>query len=110
MIIAENPKLLRRLFLVRNFNEFGFYQVKLCFRGEWQTISMDDFFPCYPLYKPIFTNSNNMDFWVLLLEKAFAKYHGNYITLEEGSVEEGMYNLTGCPTFTNHFQPQYSDL
>ena len=38
------------------------------------------------------------DLWVLLLEKAFAKVHGNYHNLKGGFLNEALLDLTGCPT------------
>lgn len=35
---------------------------------------------------------------MLLLEKAYAKVHGNYYTLRGGFANEGMMDLTGSPT------------
>ena len=40
---------------------------------------------------------------MLLLEKAYAKVHGNYYTLRGGFANEGMMDLTGCPTASFNF-------
>lgn len=42
--------------------------------------------------------------WVLLLEKAYAKLHGNYYTLRGGYASEGMTDLTGNPTECYDFE------
>merc|ERR1719189_356121 len=43
--------------------------------------------------------------WGSILEKAFAKYHGNYIRLESGSFARGMTVLNGSPdeTIYHHY-------
>ena len=46
----------------------------------------------------MFTRSMANDMWVLLLEKAYAKLHGNYLSLRGGFVHEALADLTGCPT------------
>lgn len=38
--------------------------------------------------------------WVLLIEKAYAKLHGNYFTLRGGYCSDALEDLTGCPAET----------
>lgn len=47
-ILAERPALIERLFITKEINEFGIYRVKFCKNGEWVTVTVDDYFPCYP--------------------------------------------------------------
>jgi hypothetical protein len=54
--------------------------------GKWETVVIDDYVPCKK-GKPMFTKPKGNEMWVLLLEKAFAKYVGNYADLEGGMVE-----------------------
>lgn len=96
--LAERPSLVRRLFVTTTVNQFGIYRVKLCINGEWIYITLDDFFPCYPMGSPIFSAAHGNELWVLLLEKAYAKTKGSYFALRSGLSSEAMIDLTGCPT------------
>mmetsp|Transcript_6709 Transcript_6709/g.11909 ORF Transcript_6709/g.11909 Transcript_6709/m.11909 type:complete len:795 (-) Transcript_6709:1604-3988(-) len=96
--LAERPELVRRLFLIEEANAEGIYRVRLCKDGEWVTVTVDDYFPCFPFGGPIFSRSQGNELWVLLLEKAYAKIHGSYMLLRGGWAAEGMSDLTGCPT------------
>jgi len=53
---------------------------------------------------PMFSRANSNEMWVLLIEKAYAKLHGNYFTLRGGFANEGMIDLTGCPSTTYDFE------
>lgn len=90
--------MLERLFVTKFYNEEGVYRVKLCKNGEWTTVTIDDYFPCYPDGGPIFTTCTNNDLWILILEKAYAKLHGTYLALRGGYSSEGIQDLTGSPT------------
>ena len=96
--LAETPHLVERLFITKSYNQDGLYRVRLCKNGEWVEVTVDDYFPCSQDGGPVFSRSNGNELWVLLLEKAYAKLHGNYFALRGGFANEGMIDLTGCPT------------
>jgi len=96
--LAERPQLVKRLFKTTEVSPYGLYRVQFCKNGEWQTVTIDDYFPCDGRNAPIFSRSNGNELWVMLLEKAYAKLHGDYNLLKLGLSREGMIDLTGCPT------------
>jgi len=83
--------------LVQRINEQGLYSVRLCISGRWQTILLDDFFPCFPSAGPLFTQNRGSQIWVLLAEKAFGKVAGGYDRLVSGQAQHALADLTGCP-------------
>jgi hypothetical protein len=98
--IAEYPVLVESLFPSNSSHSYqsaGVYTVRLCKNGIWQTIRVDDYFPCYPGGGPIFSKCNGNELWVLLMEKAFAKCHGNYVAIQSGFSYEALMDLTGAP-------------
>jgi calpain-15 len=82
--------------------------VKLCKNGNWTEVTVDDYFPCTLNGGPIFSRSNGDELWVLLLEKAYAKLHGSYFALRGGFANEGMLDLTGCPTEAIELEHEHS--
>ena len=53
--MAENPKLIERLFVSKKYNEQGFYKIRICVNGEWSVVVVDDYIPCQINGGPIFT-------------------------------------------------------
>jgi calpain-15 len=96
--LAEMPEHVEKLFITQAYNEEGVYRLRICNNGAWVEVTVDDYFPCMENGGPIFSRSNGNELWVLLIEKAYAKIHGNYYNLRDGYVYEGMKDLTGCPT------------
>lgn len=96
--LAERPAMVKRLFITKEYNNEGIYKLRICKNGEWVEVTVDDYFPCYYNAGPMFAHSNGDELWVLLLEKAYAKLHGNYIALKSGFSYHGMIDLSGCPT------------
>lgn len=107
--IAEKPELIDRLFITKNYQKNGVYRVKICKNGEWITVTVDDYFPCYPMSGPMFSRSHGNELWVLILEKAYAKIHGNYFSIKNGQSVDALSDFTGCPTETIIFDKN-SDL
>ncbi|OMJ86345.1 hypothetical protein SteCoe_12132 [Stentor coeruleus] len=104
--LTERPGLIERLFITKDINKSGVYRVKLCKNGEWLSVTIDDFFPCYPMGVPVFTRNESNEIWILILEKAYAKVHGNYYMLKGGNVSDGLIDLTGCPTLSYNFKDE----
>eukprot|EP00597_Dinobryon_sp_UTEXLB2267_P012206 CAMPEP_0170120186 /NCGR_PEP_ID=MMETSP0020_2-20130122/14966_1 /TAXON_ID=98059 /ORGANISM="Dinobryon sp., Strain UTEXLB2267" /LENGTH=889 /DNA_ID=CAMNT_0010349949 /DNA_START=12 /DNA_END=2681 /DNA_ORIENTATION=- len=97
--IAEFPVIVKNLFPSNSSqkNSTGAYFVRFCKMGFWTQIRVDDFFPCYPGGGPIYSRAHGPELWVLLLEKAFAKYCGSYEAIKSGWAYEAMTDLTGAP-------------
>lgn len=43
--LAENPAMIKRLFLNQDYNEYGIYQLRICKNGEWVVVTIDDYIP-----------------------------------------------------------------
>lgn len=85
----------------------GKYILKL-FDGvqqQWQRIIIDDRIPCDRAayendksFHPSFLTNKENDLFLLLIEKAFAKFMGGYQRLKEGSTAWALSAMTGDPT------------
>ena len=96
--LTEKNNLIKRLIVNENINNNGVYKIKLCIKGEWITVIIDDYFPCLPFSTPIVSSTYSSDLWVLLIEKALAKTFGNYYNLINIDIPQYLNILTGCPT------------
>ena len=47
---------------------------------------------------PYFTKGNGKELWVVILEKAWAKVHGDYLSIIGGFSDEAFRDLTGAPS------------
>ena len=94
--LAERKDRIFNLFLAHEKNEQKHYSVKMMYRGKWQTIDLDEYFP-YCNNEPAFSRSVDQELWVMLLEKAWAKLYGSYRYIQAGFPEEALHDLTGAP-------------
>eukprot|EP00316_Scyphosphaera_apsteinii_P011866 CAMPEP_0119328104 /NCGR_PEP_ID=MMETSP1333-20130426/72463_1 /TAXON_ID=418940 /ORGANISM="Scyphosphaera apsteinii, Strain RCC1455" /LENGTH=439 /DNA_ID=CAMNT_0007336867 /DNA_START=173 /DNA_END=1494 /DNA_ORIENTATION=+ len=99
--LAEFPDALRNLFVTREANDSGSYSVRLWDdRGNgWQTVTISDEFPCDEHGKPLFAQTASHELWVLVLEKAFAKFCHGYHHLDGGLTLWALHVMTGDHVF-----------
>lgn len=60
---------------------------------------MDNYIPCLK-GRPCFSTANGNELWVIIMEKAWAKMHGNYERIEAGLCCNAMRDLTGAPSMS----------
>jgi len=96
--IAEKPGRIEKIFVNKNLNDEGYYQVNMYMLGSPITIEIDDRLPLSAGSEPLFAQlGDDKSLWGPLLEKAFAKFYGNYEVLEAGWAGIAMSVLTGGP-------------
>lgn len=95
--LAEREGVVESCFVSHDYSPRGKYELTLYdpIQGGRRNIVVDDTLPCDKNGKPLFTQPNGEELWVLLLEKAFAKYMGNYAALEGGLPVWAMHVMTG---------------
>jgi hypothetical protein len=89
----------RDLFVSDAVTPEGVYGIKMHMNGGQQTIFVDDFVPC-KRNEPFFSHAHGEEIWVILLEKAWAKSHGNYDRIIGGTSSNTMRDLTGAPAYS----------
>lgn len=96
-LLAEKPFLLLNCMVTQKYNPEGVHQVRLCRRGEWIVVNIDDFLPCDKFNQLVFSYGRKKQFWVPFMEKALAKLYGSYEAVARGACAEGLQTLTGEP-------------
>ncbi|KAG0315121.1 hypothetical protein BGZ99_007670 [Dissophora globulifera] len=99
-VISNIPGLLEQLCVKRN-EEIGVYGFIFFKDGDWVSTVVDDqvFYKIDPksFRRQLYFSSCNdeRESWLPLMEKAYAKIHGDYETIEGGFTSEGIEDLTG---------------
>ena len=88
--------------IFHSFSSKGIYCFRFYKNFKWRYVLIDDRIPCYAVYnenqtkKPIFAHCRlPNEFWVPLIEKAYAKLHGSYAALVSGCIDDGLVDMTG---------------
>lgn len=78
--LAETPKKIEEMFVFHD-TSIGFYILRFYVNGIPKLVVVDDLIPCNKTTKsPYFTKPIGNEVWVLLLEKAWAKLIGDYLS------------------------------
>ena len=104
--LAEKPHRLEKIFLNQDgvVNSKGMYAVNIYTLGVPHTVIVDDYLPLQQYledapYETIFSLvGDDSSMWGVILEKAFAKYHGNYEHLVSGDPRAAARSLNGSPS------------
>ena len=75
----------------------GFAVFRFFKNGRWVTVFIDTLLPYDNASKHLVYGSctDPTEFWVALMEKAYAKLHGCYEALNGGTMDTAMVDLTG---------------
>jgi len=106
--LAEFPGAIQKVFVTREWNTRRKYQVRLYdgFHQRWETVTIDDRIPVEKgTNKAAFSKPNGNEMWVILLEKAFAKFCGSYANLDGGHTVWAWQAMTGDHVFFFKFLP-----
>jgi hypothetical protein len=98
--LTEFPDLVTDIIETKTVNPDGIYRVKVCKNGWWQSVRLDDYFPCHPgpgtKAGPLYSRCNGNELWVMLLEKTMAKLCGSYEAIRSGWAYEGTNAVCDC--------------
>lgn len=95
--LAEFPGRVQKLFIQKEKNAAGCYVVTLYVSGKRVDVVLDDYFPVDTSNQPAFAGSQDQELWVMLIEKAWAKVHGDFAIIEGGDSRESLAAITGAP-------------
>jgi hypothetical protein len=98
-MLATRPHLLRALFVDYSSacDDFGIYTVRFYKNGQWVKVTVDNRLPCSPQHCTMLfgRGADATELWVAVIEKAYAKLHGSYELLGQGTVPYALKDLTG---------------
>ena len=98
--IAEYPGRMEKIFLnnVDEVSSVGIYAVNFYTLGVPHTIIVDDYLPLDEKNKTFYAKvGDDGAIWGPILEKAFAKFHGNYNHIIGGDPSMAVRTMTGAP-------------
>lgn len=99
--LAEYPERITRIFKNTEYSAEGIFQVRFWKSGRpvWQVV--DDRIPVTWDDTPINSDvGRNGAWWLIILEKAYAKFNVNYANINGGDPAQALRELSGMPVAT----------
>jgi len=99
--LSERHDLIKKIFKTKQVNKDGFYEIYYYEQdGTKRIMYLDDYFPYLDTDGSgrqdfIGTIPNGEEIWVLLMEKAYAKYEGGWVNMEGGTITSELKFFTG---------------
>ena len=87
--------------IFHSFRKKGIFCFRFFKNFKWRYVLVDNRLPCLRVYNnqtPTLLYGQcraRNEFWVPLIEKAYAKLHGSYSSLVSGFIDDGLVDLTG---------------
>eukprot|EP00943_MAST-04B_sp_MAST-4B-sp1_P000267 g267.t1 len=98
-VVATRQDIINKIFVSKETNDIGVYQIRLCLDGAWQIVTVDSLFPITKNGVLAYADGSRGQLWPAIIEKAFAKIYGSYAAIESGTCIEALQILTGAPCF-----------
>ena len=105
---AEHPERVENIFHNTEKNDYGIYAMNLYALGVPYTTYIDDYLPLRSDGRLHYAQvGSDQALWGPLIEKAIAKYVGNYFHTEHGINADGVGFLNGSPNKYIYHQKGY---
>ncbi|XP_077992881.1 calpain-A-like [Glandiceps talaboti] len=113
--LAQHKKFMQKIIpsqqsLWKDNNYVGMFNFKFWHFGKWVDVVVDDRLPTQYGQLIFARSSNDNEFWVALLEKAYAKLHGLYEGLAGGQSSDALVDMTGGVTIRYNLRDTHINL
>ena len=98
--LANRPETFTKILLTKQISSNGLYKVQFYINGKPKIVVLDEYFPAHQTKQWVFSYSGHNEFWVQLMEKAWAKICGNYAATIGGIPSDALSCLIECPCIT----------
>ena len=97
--LSQRPQLIKNVFKSKVVNPDGFYELYFYEKNKKKVMYIDDNLVAYKskfVKEFMFANPNGEELWVMLIEKAYAKFEGGYSNIIGGLMHPEIQFLTGA--------------